>query len=160
MNAQDSGSRPDNAGVVAPPPALFGTALAAGLVLHWLRPLPFSFPFPVRAAGGALVVAGLVLSVLVMRHFRRANTPVVPWGETRRLVISGPYRFSRNPDYLGQAFIVAGVGLLFGALWVFVLLVPALLLVRYGVIAREERYLERRFGDEYRAFWRRVRRWL
>lgn len=72
----------------------------------------------------------------------------------------GPYRFSRNPDYLGQALVVAGLGLVLGNGWVLLALVPALLLVRYGVIAREERYLERKFGEDYRCFRRRVRRWL
>ncbi len=152
--------RRNNAGVIAPPPAIFGAALLAGLGVQRLWPLPLPGGAAMRAIGAALVVAGLALSILVMRHFGRAGTPVVPWGETRRLVVSGPYRYSRNPDYLGQALVVAGLGLLLAAPWVIVMLVPALLVVRYGVIAREERYLEQRFGDEYRAFRRRVRRWF
>jgi protein-S-isoprenylcysteine O-methyltransferase Ste14 len=88
------------------------------------------------------------------------GTPVIPWRETRRLVVSGPYRFSRNPDYLGQTLVAGGLGLLLTAPWVLLALVPALLLVRYGVIAREERYLERRFGEEYRQFCARVNRWF
>lgn len=152
--------RSSNAGVIAPPPAIFGVALLAGLVLQRLWPMAFPGAVALRATGVVLVVAGLALSILVMRHFGRAGTPVVPWGETRRLVVSGPYRYSRNPDYLGQALVTAGLGLLFAAPWVFVMLVPALLVLRYGVIAREERYLERLFGDQYRDFRRRVRRWF
>lgn len=152
--------RRNNAGVIAPPPAIFGAALLVGLGVQRLWPVPLPGGAAMRAIGAALVVAGLALSILVMRHFGRAGTPVVPWGETRRLVVSGPYRYSRNPDYLGQALVVAGLGLLLAAPWVIVMLVPALLVVRYGVIAREERYLEQRFGDEYRAFRRRVRRWF
>jgi protein-S-isoprenylcysteine O-methyltransferase Ste14 len=110
--------------------------------------------------GGCLIAGGLVLSGAVVRHFRRAGTPVTPWRETRHLVLSGPYRFSRNPDYVGQALIVGGLGLLLRVAWVILALAPALLLVRYGVIAREERYLERRFGEEYRQFRGRIRRWL
>jgi protein-S-isoprenylcysteine O-methyltransferase Ste14 len=109
--------------------------------------------------GGALVLAGLGLSAAVMRSFGRAGTPVTPLSETRRLVVTGPYRWSRNPDYLGQALVTAGLAFLLSNGWVLVALVPALALVRVGVIAREERYLERRFGEEYRAYCRRVRRW-
>jgi protein-S-isoprenylcysteine O-methyltransferase Ste14 len=113
-----------------------------------------------RIAGGCLIVGGLALSGAVVHYFGRAATPVTPRRESRRLVLSGPYRFSRNPDYVGQALVVAGVGVLFAVTWVLVAILPALVVVRYGVIAREERYLERRFGEEYRWFRGRVRRWL
>ncbi|HMF97065.1 MAG TPA: isoprenylcysteine carboxylmethyltransferase family protein [Vicinamibacterales bacterium] len=115
---------------------------------------------PVRTFGGALLVAGLALSALVVRHFRRAGTPVSPRHASRRLVVSGPYRYSRNPDYVGQALVVVGLGLLFDTPWVLVATVPALLVVRYSVVAREEEYLHGRFGEEYTQYRRRVRRWL
>ncbi|HKU60315.1 MAG TPA: isoprenylcysteine carboxylmethyltransferase family protein [Gemmatimonadales bacterium] len=147
--------------VLAPPPFIFLGALAVGLVLQALRPLP---PFPhslvARLAGWCLVIAGLALSTAVVIHFRRAETPVTPLRETRQLVRSGPYRFSRNPDYLGQTLVTAGLGLVVASGWVLAALLPALLLVRYGVIAREERYLEETFGGEYREFMNRVPRWL
>ncbi|HET7603507.1 MAG TPA: isoprenylcysteine carboxylmethyltransferase family protein [Gemmatimonadales bacterium] len=72
----------------------------------------------------------------------------------------GPYRFSRNPDYVGQALLTPGLALLVGAPWTLLALVPALLIVRCGVIGREERYLEHRFGEEYRHYRQQVRRWL
>ncbi len=75
-------------------------------------------------------------------------------------MVSGPHRFSRNPDYLGQALVVGGLPLLFNAPWVLLTVLPALLVVRYGVIAREEQYLDHRFGEEYRRYRLRVRRWL
>jgi protein-S-isoprenylcysteine O-methyltransferase Ste14 len=136
-------------------------ALAAGLVLQRVRPLPiFPHSLVARLVGGCLVVGGLALSGTVVVHFRRAQTPVTPLRETRHLVLSGPYRFSRNPDYLGQALVTGGLGLLAGSAGVLLALVPALLLVRYDVIAREERYLEEKFGEEYRRFRGRVRRWV
>lgn len=161
MTQSRTTDRPETAGVLVAPPIAFGGAFALALVLQFVRPRPIaSHTLAARVAGGVLIAAGLALSGLVMRHFARADTPVIPWQETRHLVVSGPYRFSRNPDYVGQTLIVAGLGLLLRNLWVLPLLVPALLLVRYGVIAREERYLERRFGDDYRRFRSRVRRWL
>jgi protein-S-isoprenylcysteine O-methyltransferase Ste14 len=156
-----STDRPDIAHVIAPPPIIFLGALALGLALQAVWPLPlFAHGIVARLVGGCLILGGLTLSGAVMYHFGRAGTPVIPWRETRRLVVSGPYRFSRNPDYVGQALIVGGLGLLLALPWVLPALVLALLVVRYGVIAREERYLERRFGDEYRGYRGRVRRWL
>ena len=106
------------------------------------------------------MLGGLALSGAVMYHFGKAGTPVTPWKEARRLVVSGPYRFSRNPDYIGQALLAGGLALLLGIPWALPALLPALLIVRYGVIAREERYLGRRFGEEYRQYCARGRRWL
>jgi len=153
--------RPDTAHVLAPPPVIFLGALLLGALLQAVRPLhllPGSLA--ARIAAGCLILAGAALSGAVMYHFGRAGTPVTPWSETRRLVVSGPYRFSRNPDYVGQTLITVGLGLLLDLPWVLLALIPALVLVRYGVIAREERYLERRFGAKYREFRDRVRRWL
>ena len=161
MTSSDAPHRPDTAGVIAPPPVIFLGALVLGFVAQRLWPLRFlAHSVAVRAAGVVLALGGLGLSAWVMRSFGRAGTPVTPWSETRRLVVSGPYRFSRNPDYVGQTLLTAGLALLLGIPWALVALLPALLLLRYGVIGREERYLERRFGDEYRRYCQQVRRWL
>ena len=147
--------------VLTPPPFIFLGALATGMALQavWpLRLLPHSLT--ARLLGGCLVLGGLGMSGAVVHHFRRAGTPVSPLRDSRRLVLTGPYRFSRNPDYLGQALVTGGLGLLLGSGWVLLALVPALLIVRYAVIAREERYLEERFGEDYRRFRSHVRRWL
>ena len=147
--------------VLAPPPVIFLGALALGAILQVLWPLSlFAHSLEARVAGGCMVLGGLALSGAVMYYFARAGTPVMPWRETRRLVVWGPYRFSRNPDYVGQALLVGGLALLFAVPWVFLALLPALLILRYGVISREERYLERRFGEEYRQYCAHVRRWL
>ena len=161
LSSSRNGDQPDIPHVLAPPPVIFLGALALGLALQAVSPLPlFVSRLVARVVGGCMILGGLALSGSVMHHFSRAGTPVIPWQETRRLVVSGPYRFSRNPDYLGQALLAAGLALFLAAPWALLALVPALLLVRYGVIAREEQYLEHRFGDEYRHFRRRVRRWL
>jgi len=159
--SRSSNERLDCPNVFAPPPFIFLGAFAAGSVLQALLPKRLlADTVPVRTFGGVLLVAGLALSALVIRHFRRAGTPVSPRHASRRLVVSGPYRFSRNPDYAGQALIVVGLGLLFDTPWVLIASVPALLIVRYGVVAREEEYLQARFGEEYAEYRRRVRRWF
>src|SRR5262249_28668474 len=135
--------------------------LVFGLILQALRPRPlFGRALGPRIMGTFLVLGGLALSSAVVRHFRQAGTPVSPRRASRQLVVSGLYRVSRNPDYLGQALVVVGLALLLDASWVLLAVLPALLLVRYGVIAKEEQYLEHRFGDEYRLYRRRVRRWF
>src|SRR5262245_12473911 len=79
---------------------------------------------------------------------------------TTAIVESGPYRFTRNPIYLGQFLGLIGLAIAFDNLWLLIMLVPFALVIRYGVVAREEAYLERKFGDVYRGYRSRVRRWL
>ena len=153
--------RPDSPNVLAPPPFIFLGALAVGLILQTIRPHAlFVHALAPRITGGFLVVAGLALSGAVIGYFRQAGTPVSTRRASRHLVVSGPYRFSRNPDYLGQALVVGGVALLLNAPWVLLAGLAGLLVVRYGVVAREEQYLDRRFGEEYRRYRLHVRRWL
>jgi protein-S-isoprenylcysteine O-methyltransferase Ste14 len=79
---------------------------------------------------------------------------------TTALVTEGPFRYSRNPIYVALTLLYVGVALLINALWILLLVVPAVLVLRYGVIAREEAYLTRKFGDAYRQYTTQVRRWL
>jgi protein-S-isoprenylcysteine O-methyltransferase Ste14 len=95
-----------------------------------------------------------------MLRFRSARTSMVPMRPSTALVTSGPYRVTRNPMYVGMAFLYAGLALLLGVIWSLAFLPAVLLMVDRFVIAREERYLEARFGEEYRAYKGRVRRWL
>src|SRR5262249_8320269 len=140
----------DSPNVLAPPPLIFLGAFAVGLLLQTLLPLRrFAGAAPVRLFGAVLLLVGLTLSALVIRHFRRARTPVSPRYPSRLLVVSGPYRFSRNPDDVGQALIVVGLGLLIATPWVLIDTVPAVFVVRHGVVAREEDDLQARLGDEY-----------
>jgi protein-S-isoprenylcysteine O-methyltransferase Ste14 len=152
----------DTAGVLAPPPVLFGAGLVIGLALHALHPIHIasSSVSVVRGAGVALVAIGLLLSTSVMRLFGAAGTPVPPYRPTARLVFSGPYRYSRNPDYIGQALVYVGVALVANSWWPLFILPVVVFVVQRFVIEREERYLEAKFGQEYREYRARVRRWL
>jgi protein-S-isoprenylcysteine O-methyltransferase Ste14 len=151
---------PDAARVVAPPPLIYLGSLAIGFGLEALLPSA-SVPDAVRwGAGGALLVAGSLLARAFFQALARAGTTISPYDATTALVTTGPYRISRNPGYLGMTLAYAGVALLSGALWPFGTLVPTLVLIDCGVIAREERYLERTFGDQYRQYKRQTRRWL
>jgi protein-S-isoprenylcysteine O-methyltransferase Ste14 len=146
---------------VVPPPALLLAALCLGLAVQYFKPRALLARAAIGyATGGVLIVLGLALSTWVVLHFRRSGTPVSPLQPSRQLVVSGPYRFSRNPDYIGQALLYTGMALVLNSIWVLLAQLPALLLIRYFVIAREERYLKSRFGAGYVSYRQRVRRWL
>ncbi len=111
-------------------------------------------------AAGVLGALSVLLFAWQVSAFRRAGTPIPTTQPTRVLVLTGPYRYSRNPVYLAMTVLYVSLALAFGGAATLLLLAPLLLVVRYGVIAREERYLERKFGDDYRAYKSHVRRWI
>lgn len=151
----------DNPGVVAPPPLIYACTLAFGLLLNRLRPTSLPLPRDLsRVLGPALTAVGLLLGIWGFREMRRAGTNVDPSEPTTAIVDDGPYRYTRNPLYVGMTLIYGGISAFANAL-VPVLLLPAVLRVmRRGVIEREERYLERKFGEEYLRYKTRVPRWL
>jgi protein-S-isoprenylcysteine O-methyltransferase Ste14 len=154
------GTDRDVPGVIAPPPLLYLGGLGIGFLLEALLP-GGSFPGHVHHVLGPLfLIAGLSLLGWWGASFRRANTPMPPWEPTKTLVTDGPYRLSRNPAYLGDALVYVGIALLANAPWALLPLPLVLLIMDRGVIRREERYLERRFGDDYRRLRTRRRRWL
>lgn len=155
-----AGAREDTAGVWVPPPLLYIVGLAIGIGLDALLPSVSLSRALAWSVGGLLLVAGLCLAASFFGAFWRARTPVDLRKPTSALVTSGPYRLSRNPGYISLALIYAGVAILASTLWAFVSLVPTLLVIEYGVIRREERYLERKFGTEYTSYKARTRRWL
>jgi protein-S-isoprenylcysteine O-methyltransferase Ste14 len=156
MSAMDS----DTAGVIAPPPLIFVAGLVVGFALEALLP-GVDLPAVVQwGVGGLLVLAGLGLLLSFNTAFSRRGTAVEPWKPTTAIVTTGPYRFTRNPAYLGMAVTYVGIAVMSSALWVLVPLPVVLAVIESGVIAREERYLERKFGDEYLGYKRTVRRWL
>jgi protein-S-isoprenylcysteine O-methyltransferase Ste14 len=152
--------RADNPGVIAPRPLIYLGALGVGFGLDavigraWL---PSSVARPV---GAALIVAGAGLMGTFVRAFGRARTPVDPYTPSEAVVTDGPYRLTRNPGYLGMALTYAGIAIASNAPWALVPLPVAIAVIDRSVIAREERYLERKFGARYTAYKRRVRRWI
>ena len=149
----------DGPRVLAPPPVIYAVFLAAGLGLHAVVSDLARPGVPGRVAGWALVAVGGALAASFARAFLRARTSI-DFGRATTLVTTGPYRFSRNPGYLGMALVYAGVVVLTGGWWAFATLVPALVAVDRCVIAGEERHLDSVFGESYRAYRARVRRWL
>jgi protein-S-isoprenylcysteine O-methyltransferase Ste14 len=154
-----SDSAEQTAGVIAPPPLLFLGPLLGGLLLDRLLPMP-RLPRPVRLAGLPLLAAGMSLAGWFLVTMRRGGTPVDPYEPSTALVVDGPFRHTRNPAYVGLTLFYAGVALLAGGRWPWLFLPGVIATIDRGVIQREERYLEERFGTEYREYRRQVRRWL
>jgi protein-S-isoprenylcysteine O-methyltransferase Ste14 len=151
---------PDHSGVAIPPPLLYAVPLAAGLLLHRAHPIVL-MPRGVAVPLGMLLVAlGLGLAGFAMSSFLRAHTSPLPIKPTTAIVATGPYRFTRNPMYVGLAALYLGITLWVDSLWPVLFLPAVLFMIQRFVIAREERYLEAKFGDQYRGYKARVRRWL
>lgn len=142
------------------PPILFLGAALVALGLEWAWPTSHGGAGLLRALGAILFMAGLSLDLLTLATFRRHATTIMPHRGAERLVTDGPFRFSRNPIYLGNSVMLVGLGLMLDWLWAIPAALLAAILVGRLAIAREERHLEARFGAEWRDYAARVRRWL
>jgi len=155
--------RDDIPNVIAPPPLIGLVVLVVGLLLGWLWPLGVlaAVPSTLRIVVGVLLFAiGAWLLYAGQKTFKDAGTNVPPWEPALNLVTAaGPYRWMRNPMYVGGTLVLAGIAIGFASDWLIVLTVIAALIIHYGVVLREERYLEARFGDAYRGYKARVPRY-
>ena len=148
---------------IARPPLLYLGCLLLGLALDRVLPLPLILPEAALirwTMGGGLILIGVAVMAAGIRNFSHAATPVPSNRPVRALVTTGIHGWSRNPIYVGMFLLYAGIGIAARSPWVLILALPLVIILRYGVVAREETYLERRFGDAYRDYKARVRRWL
>ena len=150
----------DHPGVWFPPPFWYALAVLGGVLLDRRWPLTILGGRAITFAGVVFVLGWMALAFVSISRFRRSKTSIVPIRPAEALVLSGPYRYTRNPMYVSLALLTIGCGLLLATWWPIVLLVPTLVIVQRFVILPEERYLRRRFGTAYEAYARRVRRWL
>ena len=158
----DAGTHKENANVITIPPLIYIPALVVGLLVHFLwQPLRF-FPEPWigHAVGWPLIVACLVIVSWAWRTFSRVGENPDVCEPTSTLVTDGPFAFSRNPMYLSLTVANVGIALIVNAAWPIIFLPATLAVTHYGVIFREERYMERLFGEEYLRYKARVRRWI
>ena len=150
----------DTAGIIAPPPLIYFGFLILGLVINFIAPISFLPPSATLIVGIPLIFLGFVFGALAFVTMARAETSPDPWEPTKAIVTTGPFGSTRNPIYVSFTLIYLGVAAAMNALAALVLLPIALLIVHYGVILREEKYLERRFGEEYLRYRGQVRRWI
>ena len=153
-------SAADHAGVIAPPPLLYLAGFGIMLGLDALWPLSLGGHPGVSAIGIVLIVTGTAWNLWGAIAMLRARTPINPYRPVDRIVSNGPFRFSRNPLYVGLDMIFPGLALVLDSAWGLVLFAGLLVIMHFGVIRREERYLRARFGPEYIEYCKRVRRYL
>lgn len=163
MTQAESAER--GANVRFPPPAVYLAFILLGWSLSYAAALPVPGPQPVTryvslAAGLAIFLAGLWLIVDASKLFRRTGQHPAPWKPSPELVLSGAYRFTRNPMYVGMTCIQAGLGLAVNNLWIALLAAFSLLTVHFLAVVPEENYLTDKFGDSYRSYLIKVRRYL
>lgn len=160
--ASDADDSRGIAGVIAPPPLIFLGFLAFAAVLEAVVPTPATdlFPYIRYVAGTVLFTIGLIIGGAGVQGLRASGTNISTDLPATALVVDGIYRWSRNPLYLAMTLWYVGLAIAAGSAWAIMLLIPLLVVMNIGVISKEERYLEREFGDAYRAYKSRVRRWL
>ena len=150
----------DNPGVAVFPPLLMVLALIVMLVLRYVWPLAIGGR-PLTTVLGIVLAALGVFSIAWGRTTMvRGGTNVDPSKPALAIVTGGPFRFTRNPLYVGVMSLFLGIGLLFDTWWGILVLIPAFLILHFGVVLREEAYLERKFGEPYRTYKAGVRRYL
>ena len=151
----------DKPGVIAPPPLLFGIFFGIAILFQWMHSLTIPLlPRQLQWPGMVLINISGLLFLWAAICMWRARTNINPLLPTTSLVTSGPYRFSRNPLSVSLVVLYLGLSLRLDTLWPLLLFVPLLIVFHYGVIQREERYLERKFGETYRNYCLNVRRWI
>ena len=153
----------DNAGVIAPPPLLAAAAIVLGLALDWLAPaylLTVLLTLTARILIGALLMAaGLGLVIPANLVFRRAGTHPEPWKPSLTLATGGVFAWMRNPMYVGGTLILLGLALALASDWTVVMTVVFALVIHFGVVLREERYLAAKFGEPYQRYMEQVPRY-
>lgn len=153
----------DNAGVIAPPPAIAAATVVLGLVLDRLLPayvLTVLTDFSTRIViAVVLAAAGGALALSAELRFRRAGTATMPWQPATALVTGGVYAYVRNPMYVGLALVTIAIAVALASDWTLVLLLPAAFVLHAGVVKREERYLTAKFGEPYRRYLEQVPRY-
>ena len=152
--------KPTGAAVRLIPPVVYFVPFAVMWGLHWWRPRTIPGGSALTVLGLALILIGVALSLWAVATLMRAGTTFIPWEQVTAIVSTGPFRFSRNPIYLADAIAYLGGTLVLHSWWPLLVLPGILLVIGRKVMDPEERYLAERFGDPYREYQRRVRRWL
>jgi len=147
-------------GVRIHPPVIYAISILLGIVLNnfWAWTMPYGIHGSLY--GGIVIGLVILIAGFSILEFHRANTDVRPDKPDSALITSGPYRITRNPLYIGLTLIQITVALWFDNAWILVFAIPSVIVITQYAIVREERYLEKMFGQDYLDYKQRVRRWL
>lgn len=154
-------SREDHAQVFIQAEFVLLISILMGFLLNFFLTIQIPFPKIIRIPLGIVIIlTGVIILLLSMERFRKAHTYSSPYKPVKSLITKGPYKRSRHPMYLGRLLQQIGIGVAFGNVWILLMLVPAFIVVWYGVIVPEEQYLERRFGQKYLQYKCSTRCWI
>ncbi len=147
--------------LAAQPPAVFLLAMLGGAVIDaYAVPLSIGLGWAGGVLGVLIVATGIALTMMAMQAYRKAASSPDPHHMPTALVVTGPYARTRNPLYLGTLMIMLGIGIGTNMPWFLIAAVPVMAIIHYGVVLREEAYLEDLFGERYRTYRAGVRRWV
>jgi len=151
----------DRANVIAFPPLIYLAPFVLGVLLHFQRAVPIATNFNVGlVVGWPLIALAIVLMIWAPQTFKKAGEDKSVRTGTHSIVASGPFAFTRNSMYLAMIILYVGLAFFINTLWPFFFLPIVLIVMHYGVILREEEYLENKFREEYLQYKRKVRRWI
>jgi len=150
----------DNAGIIAHPPIFYVAAIAIGFGLEYLWPLPLGYDGPRVVVTAIIFCIGLVFAVGGFRNFKKNDEDFNVHSSTEKILSTGVFGRSRNPLYFSLLLLIISIGLFFNKGWLLIVCIPLVLLINKLVIEKEEAYLERKFGDEYIEYKKKVRRWI
>jgi len=151
----------DHANVIIRPPIIYLIPLAIGIILNaWMPLILLPDPLIGNLIGWPLLIAGIFLMVWALKIFSKGGEDKHPNTPTNKILKDGPYTFSRNPMYLAFNIIYVGIVLIVNTIWLIIFLPIAFIILHYGVVIREEQYMGKKFGTEYKKYKSEVRRWL
>ena len=150
----------DNPGVKTPPPLIFLGFGLIGIVLHYLKPLTITGPSWLVYLGMLILISSFLGFGYMVNFYKKNETEIEPTKTTSKIITSGIYRYSRNPVYLISCAGPIGLGFLFLTYWAMFAFIPALIVVYFTAVKKEEQYLGKKFGQEYLDYKKKVRRWL
>jgi len=146
--------------VVMRPPIIALFLIILTLILHFIFPIREIISFPYNITGILLVILGLLISIWGGKTFRKSKAPIIPGSKPTKTVTSGPFKFSRNPMYLGFVIILLGYGIILGSIIGFLAAVGFFLVMHFGFIPFEEKLMEKHMGKKYLAYKNKVRKWI
>lgn len=143
------------------PPDYFLVFIILQILIHYTFPIIKLIRSPFTYLGIPLIIIGVYVNlVLVYTIFKKANTTIKPYEKPSKLVMYGPFKFTRNPTYLGMALTLLGIAILLGSLITFIFPVIFIILTDIFTIPIEEKNLEEKFGKKYLEYKKKVRRWI
>ena len=150
----------DNPGVKLAPPIVYLGLGLIGVGMEYVIPLSIGIDSPSNYLGVGVIIVSIVSLGFMFKLFKRYETEIDPWKTTSKIITTGPYKYSRNPVYIFACGVPIGLGIAFNTYWALFAFIPALIIVYYTAVKKEEKYLETKFGQEYLDYKAKVRRWL